>query len=77
MAAAIFNRGVEVVTPISDPDLKTYLKSAILKTYLRDNVRARLLRPDGSYERVPTAPDEARLDSQLYFEPDGDPVKNV
>ena len=64
------NRRVEVVTPISDPALKTYLKDVVLKTYLSDNVRARLLRPDGSYERVQTAPGEARLDSQLYFEKD-------
>jgi polyphosphate kinase len=68
------NRRVEVVTPISDPDLKTYLKNVILKTYLRDNVRARLLRPDGSYERVQTAPGDAPLDSQLYFEPGGGSV---
>jgi polyphosphate kinase len=68
------NRRVEVVTPINDPDLKTYLKNVILKTYLRDNVRARLLRPDGSYVRVQTAPDEPPLDSQLYFEPGGGSV---
>jgi polyphosphate kinase len=71
------NRRVEVVTPINDPDLKRYLKNVVLKTYLRDNVRARMLRPDGSYERVQTTPDEARLDSQSFFEPDSNPVKDL
>ncbi|HEY0097657.1 MAG TPA: polyphosphate kinase 1 [Pyrinomonadaceae bacterium] len=71
------NRRVEVVTPISDPDAKTYLKDVLLKAYLRDNVRARLLRPDGSYERVQTTPDEARWESQLYFEGVGDATKEV
>jgi polyphosphate kinase len=69
------NRRVEVVTPISDPEAKAYLKDVLLATYLRDNVRARLLRPDGSYERVQTTPDEAPLDSQLYFEGVGDAAK--
>jgi polyphosphate kinase len=64
------NRRVEVVTPISDPEAKKYLKDVLLAAYLRDNVKARLLRSDGSYERVRTAPDEARWDSQLFFEGD-------
>ena len=69
------NRRVEVVTPISDPEAKAYLKDVLLAAYLRDNVRARLLRPDGSYERVQTTPDEPPLDSQLYFESVGDAAK--
>ena len=43
----------EVVFPVADPALKHRLYDEILGSYLRDNVKARLLRPDGSYERAP------------------------
>ena len=62
------NRRVEVVTPILDANLKRYLKDVVLGTYLRDNVKARILNSDGAYERVPTAPGEAPFNSQLHFE---------
>ena len=61
------NRRVEVVCPIADPHLKTYLKHEVLEAYLRDNVNARELRSDGSYERVRRGVDEP-FDSQMYFE---------
>ncbi|HEY0099259.1 MAG TPA: polyphosphate kinase 1, partial [Pyrinomonadaceae bacterium] len=61
------NRRVEVVTPVHDARLRTHLKDVILAAYLRDNVKARLLRPDGSYERIQRAPGEERFDSQLHF----------
>jgi len=61
------NRRVEVVVPIKDQSLKTYLKEDLLNAYLRDNLNARELRADGSYERV-TAPEEDGFDSQMYFE---------
>ena len=32
---------IEVVTPVSDPAAKTYLKDELLTAYLRDNVKAR------------------------------------
>jgi polyphosphate kinase len=41
----------------------------VLAAYLRDNVKARVLQPDGSYERaLEAAPGEERLDSQQHFE---------
>jgi polyphosphate kinase len=43
----------EVVFPVVDPDLKRRLHIEILDSYLRDNIKARLMRPDGSYERAP------------------------
>jgi polyphosphate kinase len=66
-----FNRRVEVVTPVYDSRFKRYLKDVVLATYLRDNVRARVLLPDGTYRRVQPAPGEARIDSQMYFADDG------
>ncbi|HEX8495530.1 MAG TPA: polyphosphate kinase 1 [Pyrinomonadaceae bacterium] len=62
------DRRVEVVTPVLDPQLKRYLKDVVLATYLRDNVKARVLQPDGTYERVQVAPGEERFNSQLHFE---------
>jgi polyphosphate kinase len=62
------NRRVEVVTPIHDPALKRYLKDELLAAYLRDNVKARELMPDGRYERVRPAPGEEEFSAQMYFE---------
>ena len=62
-----FNRRVEVVTPIHDSQLRSYLKDVVLAAYLCDNAQARVLQPDGTYRRVPPAASEERLDSQLYF----------
>ena len=58
---------IEVVAPVSDPSLKHYLKDVLLMAYLRDNVKARELQPDGTYKRVPLAPGEKRFDSQTFF----------
>jgi len=43
----------EVLFPITQPDLKKRLRDEILKAYLNDNVKARLLQPDGDYIRAP------------------------
>ncbi len=57
---------VEVVTPVSDPESKRYLKEVLLKTYLRDNIKAAELRPDGSYVRVDRHGQD-EFDAQMYF----------
>jgi polyphosphate kinase len=57
-------RRVEVLFPVSDPELVRHLRDVVLETYLRDNVRARRMRPDGSYERVRPAGGEAAVDAQ-------------
>ena len=62
------NRRVEVVCPVKDPGLRAFLKDEVLHAYLSDNVRARLLQPDGSYERVSPKADQESFDSQTYFE---------
>ena len=62
-----FDRRVEVVAPVLDARLKSYLKDELLNIYLRDNVKARRLLPDGAYERVRAGVDEERIDSQTYF----------
>jgi polyphosphate kinase len=63
-----FDRRVEVIAPIYEPNLKTYLKEVVLATYQKDNVKARRLLPDGSYEHIKPAPGEEIVDSQMYFQ---------
>lgn len=62
------NRRVEVLTPIEDAELKRYLKDELLEAYLRDNVKAAGLLPDGSYEKVSAAAGEEIFNSQLSFQ---------
>jgi polyphosphate kinase len=63
-----FDRRVEIVAPVDEPDLKRYFKDVVLASYLRDNVKARRLLPDGSYERVRPAQGEKPFDTQMHFE---------
>ncbi len=58
---------IEVVAPVSDPSLQHYLKNVLLAAYLRDNVKARQLQPDGSYTKIEMEPGEKPFDSQQFF----------
>jgi len=73
------DRRVEVVVPVLDPQLQSYLKDTVIATYLRDNVKARVMNSDGSYERPAMQPGEEPFNSQLFFEgPNSSPaVGNV
>ena len=62
------DRRVEVVAPVLDPQLQTYLKDTVLGAYLRDNVKARVMKSDGTYEMPPMEPGEEPFNSQLFFE---------
>ncbi|MEK6287428.1 MAG: polyphosphate kinase 1 [Acidobacteriota bacterium] len=61
------DRRVELLAPIEDPRLRKHLKEEVLDVCLRDNVKARRLQPDGSYERVRAAEGEETVDSQNHF----------
>jgi len=61
------DRRVELLTPIEDPKLKRHLKDEVLDIYLRDNVKARRLMVDGSYERIHPAHAEQAVDAQAHF----------
>jgi len=61
------DRRVELLAPIGDPRLKKHLREDVLDVCLRDNVKARRLLPDGSYERVRAGEGEESVDSQSYF----------
>jgi polyphosphate kinase len=57
------NARVEAVFPIDDPRLRREVLD-VLELGLRDNVKARLLQPDGSYVRVKRRPGQRRIDAQ-------------
>jgi len=61
------DRRVETLFPILDPALVAHIRDDMLAVYLRDNTRARLLLPDGSYMRAQPANGEAPVDSQAVF----------
>jgi polyphosphate kinase len=58
---------VEVLFPIEDQRLRGVLRDDILFVHLKDNVQARRLLPDGTYERLRAKSGEAALDSQLWM----------
>jgi polyphosphate kinase len=62
-----FDRRVETIAPVRDERLKKYLKEVLLGAYLRDNVKARVLGPDGRYRPVPAEEGAERFNSQLFF----------
>ena len=62
------SRRVEVLAPIKDPKLRTYLRDVVLNAYLRDNVNARELRSDGTYVRVKCQDGDKKCDAQMEFE---------
>jgi len=47
-----FKRRVEALFPIEERRLKTRIIDEILMTYLNDNIKARFMKSDGTYERV-------------------------
>jgi polyphosphate kinase len=61
------NRRVEVLFPVQDARLVQYLREEVLDTYLSDNVKARRMLPDGSYERVKTDPKKPLINSQFWL----------
>jgi polyphosphate kinase len=57
---------VEVLFSVPDPRIRSSVLK-ILDIHLRDNVKARLLRSDGTYEKVKPQPGQEPLDSQLWL----------
>jgi polyphosphate kinase len=56
------NKRVEAVCPVRDTELAQFVRHVVLEAYLRDNVRARVLQPDGSY--IPVEGDGPPFDAQ-------------
>jgi len=58
---------VEILFPIGDPHLRQTIIRDILYSHLHDNVQARRLLPDGSYERCSPSPGATVLNSQEWL----------
>lgn len=65
------DRRVEQIFPLEEPKLRQYVRDKLLETYLRDNLRAWILQPDGSYIRVTPQHDQPVIDSQCVKIMDG------
>jgi polyphosphate kinase len=61
-----FDRRVEVLVPVKDAEIRDYLRDSVLDAYLRDEINARILQPDGAYVRVQPRSKEG-FDSQMFF----------
>lgn len=61
------DRRVEAVFPVEDPVLIARIRDEILATHFADTRKARILMPDGSYERVQPSDGAAPFNSQEAF----------
>ncbi|PWR74598.1 polyphosphate kinase 1 [Methanospirillum stamsii] len=50
-------RRIEVLFPVLDPGIRDEIIKTILPIHLHDTVKTRILKPDGSYDRIPPDPE--------------------
>ncbi|MCZ7356469.1 MAG: polyphosphate kinase 1 [Candidatus Methanoperedens sp.] len=62
-----FDDRVETLFPVEDPDIKSVIIKDILNVHLKDNVKARRLLSDSTYERVTLSPGEKEMNSQEWL----------
>ena len=60
-------RRVETLFPIEDEAIMTSVRDDILKVHLMDNLKSRLMMPDGSYKRIEPGENEEPLNSQEWL----------
>src|SRR5258706_8245939 len=58
---------VEVVFPVENADHVNYLRHGMLATYLSDNMRARVMKPDGTYTRLKPPSEGKAVDVQEWL----------
>lgn len=61
------DRRVEILFPIQDMRLVEHIRDDILRIYLADNVKARILLPDGTYKRIQPEPGAEHINAQEWF----------
>jgi polyphosphate kinase len=61
------DRRVEILFPVRDEKLKISIMKTILKAYLKDNVKARQLMPDMTYQIIPGSEEGKRIDAQEWL----------
>jgi polyphosphate kinase len=59
------NNRVEVLFPVEDSKMIRYLRDDVLAEYQNDNVKARLMGPDGTYKRIKPNGDDPPLNIQV------------
>ena len=58
---------VEVVFPVENADHINYLRHGVLATYLSDNMRARVMKSDGTYVRLQPSSEGKAVDVQEWL----------
>jgi len=61
------DRRVEILFPVSNPRIIRHLRDDVLATYLKDNVKARVMSADGTYGISPHGSEEKTIDAQAEF----------
>lgn len=61
------DRRIEVLFPVEDSDYREALINNVLALYLADNVKARILQPDGTYKKLSPSDGEPPLRCQIGF----------
>jgi polyphosphate kinase len=61
------NRRVETIFPLAKPALIRQIRDKVLAVYLQDNVKARLMQPDGTYLRRPATANEPPKNAQAIL----------
>ncbi|MDH5700302.1 MAG: RNA degradosome polyphosphate kinase, partial [Nitrospirota bacterium] len=61
------DRRVEILFPIENPSLRTFIVETVLRPYLKDNMHTRQLQADGTYTRVKPPDDEVPFQAQSWF----------
>jgi polyphosphate kinase len=61
------DRRVETVVPVLDPQIQEQICDEILDVFVADNVKSRVLKADGTYERRHVNPGEQPVDAQQIF----------
>ncbi|MGA2121809.1 MAG: polyphosphate kinase 1 [Methanoregula sp.] len=61
------DRRVEILFPVENPALRKAIIDTILPVQLGDNVKSRLMQPDGTYIRIVPGPSEESLNAQSWF----------
>jgi len=58
---------VEVVFPLEKQEHIRYLRDQVLEVYLRDNLRSRIMQPDGQYKRRKPTSNQEHIDVQDWL----------
>jgi polyphosphate kinase len=61
------NQRVEVLFPVEDAALIRHLRDDVLDIYLKNNIKAWQMLPDGSYERIEESKESKLIDIQEWF----------